>query len=79
METINNNKQIKGLLNTREAACYLGICYRTLQKLIYDRKIAFIKIDSNYRFKITDLDDFIENHRISSVKHKLEEINRNFI
>ncbi len=78
METINNNKQIKGLLNTREAARYLGICYRTLQRLIYDRKIAFIRIDSNYRFKITDLDDFIESHRIGSVKNKLEEINRNF-
>jgi excisionase family DNA binding protein len=73
------DKQINGLINTKEAAAYLGICYRTLQKLIYDRRISFIKIDSNYRFKMQDLDDFIEQSRISSVKNKLKEINRNFI
>ncbi len=73
------HKQISGLMNTHEAANYLGVCYRTLQRLIYDRKIAFVKIDSNYRFKITDLDYFIEQNRISSVKNKLKEINRNFI
>jgi excisionase family DNA binding protein len=73
------DKQINGLMNTREAASYLGVCYRTLQKLIYDRRISFIKIDSSYRFKIEDLDDFIEQNRIGSVKNKLKEMNRNFL
>ncbi len=61
-------KQIAGLLTMREAARYLGICYRTMQRLIYERKIGFVKMYSEYRFRTEDLDKFIEKNYIKPVK-----------
>ena len=61
-------KQIAGLLTMREAARYLDICYRTMQRLIYERKIGFVKMYSEYRFRTEDLDKFIEKNYIKPVK-----------
>ncbi|MDA8158276.1 MAG: helix-turn-helix domain-containing protein [Deltaproteobacteria bacterium] len=52
-------KQINGLLTMRQAGRYLGVCYRTMQRLVYERKIGFVKMYSEYRFRIEDLDKFI--------------------
>jgi excisionase family DNA binding protein len=48
MKEKKDEKQISGLLTMREAARYLGICYRIMQRLIYERKIGFVKIYSEY-------------------------------
>ena len=56
----------QGLLNTSEAAAYLGIGKRTLQERIRDHEIGFIKIGRAVRFDETDLRDFIARNRIKS-------------
>lgn len=61
-------KEISGLLTMREAAQYLGVCYRTMQRLIYERKIGFVKMYSEYRFRTEDLEKFIEKNYIKPVK-----------
>ena len=67
MKAEKDEKQISGLLTMREAARYLGVCYRTMQRLIYERKIGFVKMYSEYRFRTEDLDKFIEKNYIKPV------------
>jgi excisionase family DNA binding protein len=68
MKVKKDEKQISGLLTMQEAARYLGVCYRTVQRLIYERKIGFVKMYSEYRFRTEDLDKFIEKNYIKPVK-----------
>jgi excisionase family DNA binding protein len=68
MKAEKDEKQITGLLTMKEAARYLGVCYRTMQRLIYERKIGFVKVYSEYRFRIEDLEKFIERNYIKPVK-----------
>ena len=68
MKAEKDEKQITGLLTMKEAARYLGVCYRTMQRLIYERKIGFVKVYSEYRFRIEDLEKFIERNYIKLVK-----------
>ena len=51
------------LLTTSAAAATLGISKRSLQELVSDRKIGFIKFGRNIRFSQSDLERFIETHR----------------
>jgi excisionase family DNA binding protein len=55
------------LLSAKEASEYLSLSYRTLQNLIYERKIGFIKICRHYKFRKEDLDKFIEKNFIKPV------------
>ena len=56
------------LINMHEAAEYLGICYRTMQELVYKRQIGFIKVGKNYKFRTQDLNEFIEKNFIKPAK-----------
>ena len=64
-ETIKNNASV--LMSAQEAAKYLGLCYRTMQNLIYERKIGFVRINRHYKFRQEDLDRFIEKNYIKPV------------
>ena len=65
---VKNDEHIKNktnlgiplLLNMHEAAFALGICYRSIQSLVYSRKIGFVRIGKNYKFRTQDLNEFIE-------------------
>ena len=62
---MSNNKDTSGrLLQTDAAAAYLGIARRTLQELVQNRKVSFIKIGRSIRFDPADLDTFIESRRV---------------
>ncbi len=65
-----NEKDYKNsaLMTAKEASEYLGLCYRTLQNLIYERKIGFVQICRHYKFRKEDLDKFIEKNYIKPVK-----------
>lgn len=58
------------LLNTSEAAQRLGVSKRTIQELISERKLAFIKFGRNTRFDPADLAIFADSHRVKSVGWK---------
>jgi excisionase family DNA binding protein len=53
-----------GLLNTLEAAKFLGFCTRTVQKLAASGELASIRLTKrSVRFTRQDLRAFIERHR----------------
>ncbi len=58
------------LLDTLQAARFLGVSKRTLQELTSDRKIAAIRFGRNVRFDPADLARFIEAHRVLPVGWK---------
>jgi excisionase family DNA binding protein len=58
------------LLNTNEAAARLGIGRRTIQELIAERKITFIKFGRNVRFDTADLAAFAEKNRVKAIGWK---------
>lgn len=54
------------LHKTDDAAAYLGIARRTLQELVTNREIPFIKIGRAIRFDRADLDQFIDARRVQA-------------
>ncbi|MHB1661379.1 MAG: helix-turn-helix domain-containing protein [bacterium] len=56
------------LIDMHRAADMLGICYRSIQNLIYKRQIGFVKIGKNYKFRPEDLNNFIEKNYIKPIK-----------
>lgn len=56
------------LMDMHAASKALGICYRSLQSLVYARKIGFVKVGKNYKFRLKDLNDFIEKNYIKPVE-----------
>jgi len=59
------------LLLTTEAAAELNISKRSLQELVADRKIGFVKFGRNIRFCRADIQTFIESHRCRPVGWKV--------
>jgi excisionase family DNA binding protein len=49
------------------AAERLDICYRTLQSLVYERKIGFVKVGRHYKFRKEDIDSFIQKNYIKPI------------
>ena len=58
------------LLTTEEAADCLGIGKRTIQELIAERKITYIKFGRNVRFDPADLAAFTERNRVKAIGWK---------
>lgn len=54
------------LKKTDDAAAYLGIARRTLQQLVQNREIGFIKFGRSIRFDPADLDLFIDSKRVKA-------------
>ena len=53
-----------GLLTLEEAAQYLNMSPRFMRRAAAERRVAFIKVGRSVRFKITDLDEWIEESRV---------------
>jgi excisionase family DNA binding protein len=51
------------LLSLAEAADYLGIRPRTVEKLAHTGQLPFIKLGRSTRYELGDLDAFIERNR----------------
>lgn len=50
-------------LKSREAAAYIGVCFRTLQTYISDGIIPCTKPAGRWIFRKSDLDAFLNNDR----------------
>jgi excisionase family DNA binding protein len=51
------------LMSTKDAANYLGLHHKTVEKMCREGGIEYIQIGERYRFKKADLDKFIEKKR----------------
>lgn len=58
------------LLDTTETARFLGMGKRTVQELVADRKLAFVKIGRSIRFAPADLAAFVEANRVKAIGWK---------
>ncbi len=52
------------LLDVSDAAELLGITVRHVRRLIYERRIPYVKIGSRVRIDPRDLDRFVDEHRV---------------
>ncbi len=48
-------------LKSKEAAAYIGVCYRTIQTYIADGLVPCSKAGGRWVFKQRDLDAFLNN------------------
>jgi excisionase family DNA binding protein len=52
-------------LSTTEAAQYLGVDPRTLRRLVNDDQLQAFRIGRLVRFRLEDLDDYLDRARIT--------------
>lgn len=55
---------IAPLIKTGEAAGLLGIGKRTVQELMADRKLPYLRIGRSVRFRVEDIMAFIESQMV---------------
>ena len=60
-EKLNSNTKEKRVLNSVEAAQYLGISYWLIRKLVREKKIPYYKIESKTVFTKEILDKYIQD------------------
>ena len=60
-ENLNKNTKEKRVLDSVEAAEYLGISYWLIRKLVREKKIPFYKIESKTLFTKEILDKYIQD------------------
>ena len=70
-EKLNENTKEKRVLDSVEAAEYLGISYWLIRKLIREKKIPYYKIESKTLFTKEILDKYIQDS-LEEPKKKVE-------
>ncbi len=60
-EKLNSNTKEKRVLDSIEAAQYLGISYWLIRKLVREKKIPYYKIESKTLFTKEILDKYIQD------------------
>jgi excisionase family DNA binding protein len=60
------------LLTVEEAAGRLGTSTRFVRRLIFERRIAFVKVGRNVRISPADLDAFIAAGRVTALRRRRE-------
>jgi excisionase family DNA binding protein len=68
MPELRSIQVINGLLNMDEAANYLGIKKATLYDMVMRREISVIKIGRLNKFKLQDLETFVNQNRTEAVQ-----------
>lgn len=70
-EKLNSNTKEKRVLDSVEAAQYLGISYWLIRKLVREKKIPYYKIESKTLFTKEILDKYIQDS-LEAPKKKVE-------
>lgn len=70
-EKLNSNTKEKRVLDSVEAAEYLGISYWLIRKLVREKKIPYYKIESKTLFTKEILDKYIQDS-LEEPKKKVE-------
>lgn len=73
LENLSEEKSgMKRVLDSTEAAQYLGISYWLIRKLVREKKIPYYKIESKTLFTKEILDKYIENSLEEPKKEKIK-------
>ena len=62
---MNRGELKPGYLTLPDAARYLSICERTLRQMVYDREIPIFVVGKKYKFKVSELDKWMDRFRAS--------------
>lgn len=65
---MNNNDKNMGLekwVNLEDIADYLSVSKDTIRAWIKDEKIPFYKAGKRYKFKISEVDEYVRNGKIT--------------
>ncbi len=62
----NNELQSQPYLTLNQASNYLGLSRSTLYSYTHKKVIPFYKIRRKLLFKVEELNNFIENHRVKT-------------
>lgn len=65
MNIENENTPIEKWVNLEDVADYLSVSKDTIRAWIKDEKIPFYKAGKRYKFKISEIDDYVRNGRIT--------------
>ena len=57
-------RQGADLVDVVGAASYLGITEAFVRRLVFERRIRYYKLGKFVRFRVVDLDDFVEHGRV---------------
>lgn len=60
--------RLSRLINTREAADYLGVSTSTVERLVADGFLTVVKVGKRSKFTYEDLDEFITKNTIRAPK-----------
>ena len=66
-------KDLSKIMDIHEASDYLGISEVTMYRLVKSNKLVYFKIGQGrgtYRFRLSDLDDYLEKHRVDIKSEK---------
>lgn len=55
-------------LSVPEAAIYLGTGVRFIRRLVAERRVVFYKVGGHVRFKISDLEAYVQAGRVDPVE-----------
>lgn len=72
MENEKLEAKVKRVLDSTEAAQYLGISYWLIRKLVREKKIPYYKIESKTLFTKEILDKYIEDSLEEPKKEKIK-------
>ncbi|WP_280395351.1 excisionase family DNA-binding protein [Nocardia brasiliensis] len=56
-----------GYVDVPGAAAYLGTGERFVRRLVAERRIVFYKVGTHVRFKITDLEAYVQAGRVEPI------------
>lgn len=65
---LESNGATRPVFNTKQAAEYLGISTTSIERMRSDYKIPFVRLGGRVVYRRKDLDQFIEDRLVSSVK-----------
>lgn len=65
MDTNTENDVLERWVNLEEAANYLSVSKDTIRAWIKQGKIPFYRAGKMYKFKISEIDDYVRNGKIT--------------
>ena len=65
MNNNDKNMELEKWVNLGDIADYLSVSKDTIRAWIKDEKIPFYKAGKRYKFKISEIDDYVRNGKIT--------------
>ena len=65
MNNNDKNMELEKWVNLEDIADYLSVSKDTIRAWIKDEKIPFYKAGKRYTFKISEIDDYVRNGKIT--------------